>query len=174
MKKPAVFLDRDGVLAVEKGYVTKLSDLELFPYAKDGISRMHELGYLAIVVTNQSAIARGILTVEELYRMNYFLMEEIKVDAIYACPHSGKEDIPCTCRKPGTAMVEKAIQEHDIEKRGSYFVGDRASDIETGLRSKLQTVLLESGYGIKRLEKAVKPDYVCKDLIDFINRILIG
>lgn len=171
-KRPAVFLDRDGVLCKEKSYVTKLEDLEIFPYAKRCVDALHRKGFLAICLTNQSAVARGMLEEEELKKMNQYLVAEIGLDALYYCPHHpeglGKYRQRCSCRKPGTGMVERAIQEFQIDLSVSYMVGDRAADILCGQNAGLKTVLLESGYGTMRLEQPVKPDFVYRDLEEWI------
>jgi D,D-heptose 1,7-bisphosphate phosphatase len=170
--KPAVFLDRDGVLTEEKGYITSIEDVNIFSYARDCINWIHEKGYYAIVVTNQSAVARGLISEEMLQRMNQYLMDETKVDAVYYCPHLENGKIEkyrqtCNCRKPKTGMIEKACCEYDIDLTKSYMVGDRAGDIELGKRAGIKTVLLESGYGSKRLESKVVPDYILEDLRGF-------
>ena len=173
-KKPAIFLDRDGVLSVEKSYVCTLSELELFPYARECVRRIKEKGYYAIVVTNQSGVARGMFTEEILKEMNEDLVKEIGVDAVYYCPHYlngtvSKYAYDCECRKPKTGMIQKACSEFEIDMEHSFMVGDRASDILLGQRAGVKTVLVESGYGSARLEMAVKPDYVAEDLRDVID-----
>lgn len=173
MKRKAVFLDRDGVLVKEKGYINRFDDLELFSFTTQCIKQIHDYGYLAIVITNQSAIAKGILDIHELSKMHTFLKEYAGVDDVFFCPHSGQEKILCNCRKPSTGLVDEAIALYNISRSGSYFVGDRASDIETGINSRLTTVLLESGYGLKRLEKQIHADYYGMDLKDFTANILI-
>ncbi len=171
-RKPAVFLDRDGVLTREKGYVGRWEDMEIFPYAKDCVSQIQSKGYYAIVVTNQSGVARGYFTEIALLSMNQFLKEETGVDAIYYCPHCRQGIVPeyavsCNCRKPATGMMEKACREYDIDITHSYMVGDRACDILMGKNAGLRTVLLESGYGLEKLEEKVQPDYIFEDLQEF-------
>lgn len=172
MNRKAIFLDRDGVLTVEKGYVTKLEDLEVFPYAKKCIKQIHKKGYLAIVITNQSAVGRHLLNKEELIRMNQYLIKELQIDDIYYCPHYNQEiqdnQIFCNCRKPNIGLILKASNKYKIDLQQSYFVGDRASDIQTGINAGLKTVLLESGYGTKQLETPVNPDYVFENLEKFV------
>lgn len=176
-KMPAVFLDRDGVLTVEKSYITKLEDLEIFPYAKECITKIHNAGYLAIVITNQSAIGRGMLSEDTLMEMNDYLQLELGVDFIYYCPHwHDKEADPseynkiCDCRKPRIGMLEKAAKMFPIEMRKSFFVGDRISDILTGKKMEMTTILLESGYSTEGIEVAA--DYQYKDLEEFVNKRL--
>lgn len=172
-KRPAVFLDRDGVLCKEKSYVTSLEELEIFPYARQCMEVLHQKGFLTICLTNQSAVARGMLAEEELQRMNQYLVAEIGLDALYYCPHHlegmGKYRQRCSCRKPGIGMVERAMQEFEIDMSASYMVGDRAADILCGQNAGLKTVLLESGYGTMRLEQPVKPDFVYEDLEEWIS-----
>lgn len=172
-KHSAVFLDRDGVLCVEKSYITSVEDLSIFPYAKYCIELLHQKKFLAICVTNQSAVARGMMTEKVLQELNQHLIEKIGLDAVYYCPHHpngiGKYKCKCSCRKPNTGMIERAIKEFEIDRNNSYIVGDRASDIICGQRSGLKTVLVESGYGLIRLEESVKADFVCSDLKEFIE-----
>lgn len=169
VKRPAVFLDRDGVLTREKSYVTAPDQLEIFPYAAECVARIQEKGYLAIVITNQSGVARGLFSEEELLKMNDYMTERIGVDAIYYCPHYEQGIIPkyakmCRCRKPNTGMIELACRDFNIDLSKSCMVGDRASDILTGQKAGIKTILLESGYGCARLEKPVTPDYMLDDL----------
>lgn len=176
-KHPAVFLDRDGVLCAEKGYVVHLGELEIFPYARRCIDKLHQKGFLAICITNQSAVARGMMTEEALREMNEYLMAQIGLDALYYCPHHpkgiGKYRKRCNCRKPGTAMVERALEEFEIDRDASYMVGDRATDILCGQNAGLKTVLLESGYGTRRLEQPVKPDFICQDLEEWVSAMKV-
>jgi D,D-heptose 1,7-bisphosphate phosphatase len=168
-KKPAVFLDRDGVLTEENGYVCSIEEMRIFPYAKDCVRQIKKKGYYTIVITNQSGVARGLFTEEMLIEMNNYLQKKIGVDAIYYCPHyqKGKEEkytMNCNCRKPKTGMIERACKEFDIDMEKSFFVGDRAGDIMAGRNAGIKTVLLESGYGTERLENNVIPDYIFDDL----------
>lgn len=176
--KPAVFLDRDGVLTVEKSYVCSVEELQIFPYSQECIEQIHRKGYYAIVVTNQSGIARGLFTEEELHRMNQVLAQETGVDAVYYCPHHPqgiveKYKVTCDCRKPKTGLLERACKEYQIDLGNSYMVGDRASDILAGMKMGIKTVLLESGYGLENLEEDVKPDYCLVDLKHFVDLLKI-
>ncbi len=173
MKKPAIFLDRDGVLTVEKGYaISSIEEMEIFPYAQECVRRIREAGYLAIVVTNQSAVAKGLFPIEELLDMNRRLESEAGVDAIYYCPHHPEGKIlkytkVCNCRKPKTGMIDQALRDFDIDMASSYMVGDRACDIILGQNAGIKTVLLDSGYGSERLEEDCSPDFIMKDLTEF-------
>lgn len=172
-RKPAVFLDRDGVLTIERGYAISLIDeMEIFSYAAECVRRIREAGYYAIVVTNQSAVAKGLFTIEELMEMNHKLKSEVGVDAIYYCPHHPEGKVSeytkiCNCRKPGTGMIDQAMKDFDIDMTSSYIVGDRACDIILGQNAGIKTVLLDSGYGSERLEEDCSPDFIMKDLTEF-------
>lgn len=176
-RKPAVFLDRDGVLTEEKGYVASVKELQIFPYAAECVRQIHKKGYHAIVVTNQSGVARGLFTEGALQEMNRWLMEQTGVDAVYYCPHHPEGLMagyrkPCSCRKPGTGMFEAACRDFNIDMQKSYMVGDRASDILAGENAGVRTVLLESGYGTAKLEEDVIPDYIFYDLSDMVQMLL--
>jgi len=172
--KPAVFLDRDGVLTEEKGCLHNGDSLQIFPYAAECVRRFHELGYYAIVITNQSAVARGFLSEDTLLEMNRVLIERTGVDAVYYCPHHEQGTVPeysvaCLCRKPKTGLIERACADFDIDMSRSLMAGDRAADILTGESAGIRTILLESGYGSEHLERPVKPDYILNDLCDVVE-----
>lgn len=173
-KLPAVFLDRDGVLTKEKSYVASVENLEVFPYAEECVRQIHENGYYAIVITNQSGVARGIFSEEELVKMNAYLTGRTGVDAVYYCPHHPKGIVEkyrcfCGCRKPKAGLLERACSDFMIDMGQSYMVGDRASDILAGQNAGVKTILLESGYGTIRLEQDVEADYILQDLRNVIE-----
>ena len=175
--KPAFFLDRDGVLTVEKGYVTKMEDLEIFPYVADCIEKIHAAGYRAIIISNQSAIGRGYMSEEVLQRMNQYMLRETGADAIYYCPHWYNPEaelslynIECNCRKPKTGMLEQAVREHHLTLEDSCFIGDRETDIVVGKTMGIKTVFVKSGYDIS--ECHVEPDYVFGDLREAVVGLL--
>lgn len=173
-KKPAIFLDRDGVLVEEKGYITSIEDLNIFPYVADCVREIHKKGYYAIVITNQSGVARGLFSEEKLREINDYLIHQTKVDAIYYCPHHPEGKIAkykrlCHCRKPQTGMFEMARRDFSIDMYKSYMIGDRAGDILAGQNVGIKTILLESGYGSGRLEDNVTPDYIFNDLRNMIS-----
>lgn len=172
--KGAVFLDRDGVLTKEKSYVTSVEDMEIFSYAKECIYRIREKGFYTIVLTNQSGVARGLFTEKELLRMNAYLKEQTGVDAVYYCPHHPDGIVRayrcnCNCRKPRTGMFEMACRDFSIDMGNSYMAGDRAGDILAGQNAGVKTILLESGYGTRRLEYDVKPDWILDDLREAVD-----
>ncbi|MBQ9361093.1 MAG: HAD-IIIA family hydrolase [Lachnospiraceae bacterium] len=172
--KPAVFLDRDGVINEEIGFITRLEGLHIFPYVRDCIKELHGLGYYVIIISNQSGVARGYLTEEELNIIHDHIKSETDVDAIYYCPYY-KDGVvekyrrDSNLRKPGIGMIQQACKDYDIDMSESLMVGDRATDIKTGQNAGIQTILLESGYGTARLEEDIRPDYVMNDLRDVVE-----
>ena len=166
MSHIAVFLDRDGTINREVNYLSNPEQLELLPGAGEAIQRLNELGLKVIVVTNQSGVARGYLTEEELNSIHVLMGEmlaehDAHLDAIYYCPEMPGTD--SRCRKPEIGMMEQAAREHDIDLTRSYVVGDMAKDIEMGRRAGSRTVLVLTGYGQEDKDRT-DPDHVAEDL----------
>lgn len=150
-KHPAIFLDRDGVLNVDKGYVYKPSDLELIDGVPEALAELKRRGYLLLVISNQSGVARGKFGEAEVEAFNAALEAEVKrqggvgVDAFYYCPHlpdgsvaAYKKD--CDCRKPKPGMVLRAAREHDVDLSRSYFVGDKPDDVACALAAGIRGI----------------------------------
>lgn len=179
MQKKAVFLDRDGVINEEKGYITSINGLSIFSFALNAIKRIKQAGFLTIVVTNQSAIARGMLTEETLMEINTYLKDRTGMDAVYYCPHHIDGIIDeytktCHCRKPDTGMIERACKDYNINLSDSWMIGDRISDIRTGKKAGLKTVLVKSGYDLTSQEIAMAgADFLCDDLEDWVDNVLV-
>jgi len=160
------------VLCRENGHITRPSELEIFYYSKECIDKIHQHGYLAIVITNQSGVARGLYTEEELIEYCDYMKKTLDLDAIYYCPHHPQGIVPkykiiCECRKPKIGLITRACMEYDINLTDSIVVGDRASDIILGNNIGAQTVLLNSGYGANKLEEMVEFDYLFDNLREF-------
>lgn len=176
----AVFIDRDGVLCREKGYVTSLEQMEIYPFAEGAVKKLRDAGFLTYIVTNQSAVARGMMTEETLKLINEYLLKVVPVDGLYYCPHYPPEAeeikpyrINCNCRKPKAGMIFNAQKEHNIDLGSSYIVGDRASDILAGKKASIKTVLVRTGYG-NTLEQDIDPDYTFDDIMEFADFIIKG
>ena len=175
--KKAIFLDRDGTINVEKDYIYKSEDLVFEEGTIDALKTFKNLGYILIVVSNQSGIARGYFTEEDLNIFNNNMNEILKKNGIeitefYCCPHHpdgiGEYKKVCECRKPNNKMIEDAIKKYNIDKEKSYMIGDKTSDIGAGIKSNLKTVLVKTGYGLKDMEKINKNEtLVCENLKDF-------
>ena len=175
--KKAIFLDRDGTINVEKDYIYKSEDLVFEEGTIDALKTFKNLGYILIVVSNQSGIARGYFTEEDLNIFNNNMNEILKKNGIeitefYCCPHHpdgiGEYKKVCECRKPNNKMIEDAIKKYNIDREKSYMIGDKTSDIGAGLKSNLKTVLVKTGYGLKDMEKIDKNEtLICENLKDF-------
>jgi D-glycero-D-manno-heptose 1,7-bisphosphate phosphatase len=128
----AVFLDRDGVLIADKGYVSRPEDVEILPGVREALLNLQAAGWRLIVVTNQSGIGRGLFTVEDFERVTYRMRELIQVEfgGIFFCPHIPEDG--CDCRKPRPGLLLKAAKEMGIDLAQSVMVGDRLSDVEAG------------------------------------------
>lgn len=183
MGSPAVFLDRDGTINEEVGYLSDPGQVNLIPGSADALAKLHAAGFKLVVVTNQSGIARGLFTVEELKHVNHELEKLLKekgagVDAFYFCPHHPHygEKVACECRKPKPGMAKAAAKELGIDLLKSYFVGDKVSDIELGKNAGGKTALVLTGYGIEEkglLEaKGIKPDMVLDGLPEAADWII--
>ena len=175
--KKAIFLDRDGTINVEKDYIYKSEDLVFEEGSVEALKTFKNLGYILIVVSNQSGIARGYFTEADLNIFNNNMNEILKKNGVeitefYCCPHHpdgiGKYKKVCECRKPNNKMIEDAIEKYNIDRAKSYMIGDKISDIGAGLKSNLKTVLVKTGYGLKDMEKIDKNEtLICENLKDF-------
>jgi D-glycero-D-manno-heptose 1,7-bisphosphate phosphatase len=187
VKRPAVFIDRDGTINEQMGYINHVSRFVMFPWSAEAIRLLNRHQYLAIVVSNQSGVARGyypIALVEEVHDYMRLLLEKkgAFVDAIFYCPHYPRGNVPeysieCNCRKPRTGLIETACEAFDIDMKNSYMVGDRYSDIELAIRSGLKSVLVTTGYGLGDINYvfpglSFMPDHVEKDLLEATHWII--
>lgn len=186
MKRKAVFLDRDGTLNKDVGYPNSFDAIDVYPYSFEAVRRINHSGLLAIVVTNQSGIGRGLIEENRLAEIhlkmhNLFIKNRARLDAFYYCPHYMNSQDPryrkdCACRKPNPGMALKASKDLDIELKGSYMVGDKVEDIEFGLNFDATPVLLLTGHGQKALrklpEKGLQPAHVAKNLLEAVDWII--
>lgn len=177
-KRPAVFLDRDGVVNNDIGFVHRPEQFELLPHAGAGIRKINTSEYLAVVVTNQSVVARNLCTIatlETIHKKMETLLgyEHAKLDGIYYCPHHPDKGYPeenkaykidCACRKPKTGLIDRAIHELNIVREDSYIIGDDARDILCGKAAGLMTIGLRCGHGCK--DSVVTPDYFFEHLYE--------
>jgi len=175
-----VFVDRDGTIAEEVGYVNHLSRFHVYPFAPGAIARLNRVGLPVIVITNQSGVARGFFPEELVHRVHEKMNAELaaagaRVDGIYFCPHGTEDD--CECRKPRSGLLERAAREHDLELAGSYVVGDRYLEVEMAHSIGGRSVLVLTGYGLREYEwnRACwprQPDLVARDLRQAVDLIL--
>ena len=154
--RPAAFLDRDGVIVRDLGYVYRLEDLEILPQAAETIHELHQLGFLVIVISNQAGVAKGKYAESDVKAFHLALQAEliaktsVGADAYYYCPHHPDGTVPayaiaCDCRKPGIALLQKAAEDFAIDWSKSFFVGDRRSDIECAEKAKIPGFQILSG-----------------------------
>jgi histidinol-phosphate phosphatase family protein len=167
-----VFLDRDGVISKDSPeHIKSWEEFHFLPHVKEAIKILTEHEFNIIIITNQSVIARGMTSVEELNQMHINMIKEIekeggKIVDIYYCPHH--PDDKCNCRKPAPGMLIKAIKDHHINPKKSFMIGDRMMDVKVGKKVGTRTIIIPSTLGLKEMkeEKNIKPDYIAKDLYD--------
>ncbi|HYX34643.1 MAG TPA: HAD family hydrolase [Oligoflexus sp.] len=171
--QPAAFLDRDGVLVRDTGYVYRLEDLEILPGVTEGLKLLHDHGFLLIVISNQAGVARGYYTIDDVDRFHAAMQKRLedelgfRLDGIYYCPHHPMGSVlqyamECSCRKPGTALIEQAGRDFAIDWDRSIMVGDRASDVECGLKAGVMGIQLASD----QYEGHASPHVQVRDLLE--------
>ena len=185
--RPAAFIDRDGTLTEEVGYVNHPSRLKLLPRSAAAVRRLNLAGIAAVVATNQAGIARGYFSQDVLHATNQLLVEQLKeagahLDGIYVCPHHPREGEPpfrtdCDCRKPKPGLLLRAAADLDLDLGASVVVGDKASDLAAARHAGARSILVLTGYGLgeweyRRAQFPVTPDYVATDLWDAVEWIV--
>lgn len=154
MSKPAIFIDRDGTLNLEKNYLHRWQDWEWIPGAVEAIKRFNAAGYLVIVISNQAGVARGMYSESDIDALHRQVDADLqyqggRIDAYYYCPHHPEHGAvrDCECRKPEPGMLLQAADEHQLDLAHSYMIGDKVSDVEAGLNADVTPILVETGYG---------------------------
>lgn len=185
--KRAVFLDRDGNVCEDVGYLGDPSMLRVYSYASEAIRRINESSMLAILVTNQSGVARGYFGEDAVLRVHDRLEDELarggaRLDGIYYCPHHPTIGQPsyrqsCECRKPRPGMLVRASADHDIDLSQSFVVGDKYSDVRLAHEAGAHAVLVRTGYGrgeweYDRATWPRQPEHVAETLEDAVDWIL--
>lgn len=187
-EKPfAVFMDRDGTVCEEVGYVNHISRCHVYPFSAEAVRAINAAGARAIVISNQSGVARGYFPESLVQEVNEKIRQELlvagaRLDAIYYCPHHPDLGKPpyrtrCDCRKPGRGMLVRAAEELGVDLDRSFVIGDRQSDIDTAARNGLQSVLVMTGYGrgeweYRRPFWSHTPDWICENLLEAVEKIL--
>jgi D-glycero-D-manno-heptose 1,7-bisphosphate phosphatase len=176
----AVFLDRDGTINAEQGYLYRAEDCRFLPGVKEAVKRLNGAGFLVVVVTNQSGIARGYYTETDLEKLHRYMEKEFadsgaRIDGWYYCPHHPDfpvESEACDCRKPLPGMLLIAAEELGIDLSSSWMVGDKSADVEAGIAAGCRTILVRTGYGA--VEAAITPEGVpaADDLLTAVDFIL--
>ncbi len=175
LPKPAVFLDRDGTINFLRDYLSESSKFELIPGVIEGLKKLQAAGYRLIITTNQPGVGLGYFSREDVYRVHsYFLSlvfkEGIMIDKIYFCPHNESER--CSCRKPATGMIDRAVSELNIDRSKSVVIGDMTTDVLFGRNAHCQTVLVKTGKGGSDNKYDLTPDFTAEDLNDAADWIV--
>jgi histidinol-phosphate phosphatase family protein len=171
-----VLLDRDGTVIVEKNYLSDPAEVVLESGAGEALRRLAARGLGLVLLTNQSGINRGLFDTERLHAVHVALVrklaaEGVRLDGIYVCPH--RPDEGCECRKPKTALVDRAAAELGFDPASAFVVGDKASDVDVGKNAGATTILVRTGYGrVVETSGETHPDYVADDLSAAADRIL--
>jgi D,D-heptose 1,7-bisphosphate phosphatase len=184
-KHPAAFLDRDGTINEDAGYVDRLERLVLFPFAIDAIRMLRRAGYLVVVVTNQAGVAKGLYSEAFVDETRRFLEDrcargDTRLDGHYYCPHSPHADVleyrrECDCRKPRPGLALQAARDLDIDLSRSVVIGDRWRDMAVAWHVGARAILVRTGYGATEElnpPPGVAADAVCNNLIDAVIWLL--
>lgn len=188
MKQRAVFIDRDGTLSEEVGYINHPSRFRLFPFSGEAVKLLNENGWLAIVTTNQAGVARGYFSEDMITIVHAGMTRELegvgaRLDAIYYCPHHPNLGEPpyrldCDCRKPRSGLISRAAAELKIDLDESWMVGDRYSDIEVARNAGVKSAFVLTGYGRGEWEHQRstwkhQPDLVAENLLEAVEAIVL-
>jgi len=183
----AVFIDRDGTISEEVGYVNHVSRYRVFPFAAEAVRALNDAGWLAVLVTNQAGVARGYFREELIGQVHGLLAAELerggaRLDAVYYCPHHPTVGEPpyrldCDCRKPKPGLILRAAEELGLDPARCWMVGDRYSDTELARNAGVRSAFVLTGYGRGELEHQSqawrhRPDLVAENLLEAVRKIL--
>ena len=172
----AIFLDRDGTINENRrDYVKSWSEFEFLPNALEGLKRLSKSEYKIIVITNQRAVARGMMSLAALEDIHARMLAEVegaggRIDAVYVCAHDTKDG--CNCRKPKTGLLDLAAETFNLDLRGCWMVGDKTQDVQTGVNACCRTILVATGYGGGDGLHKIESNYRAKDLSEAAEIIL--
>lgn len=170
----AIFLDRDGVINIEKSYVSKIEDFEFISGVFDTLNYLQNSGYKLFIITNQSGIGRGYYTQEDFDKLTSWMLNEFKkrqiiISQVEHCPHNPNED--CTCRKPKSGMIENILKNHKVDLENSWLVGDKESDILCAKNAGIKnTIQVKTGHAFQ--EENSLADFVCNSIKDVKDIII--
>jgi D-glycero-D-manno-heptose 1,7-bisphosphate phosphatase len=185
----AVFIDRDGTISEEVGYVNHVSRYRVFPFAAEAVRALNERGWLAVLITNQAGVARGYFAEEMIGRVHGVLIDELErggahLDAVYYCPHHPSVGEPpyrldCDCRKPKPGLIKRAADDLGLDLARCWMVGDRYSDTELARNAGVRSAFVLTGYGrgeLKHQSQAWehRPDLVAENLLEAVKKIVEG
>jgi D-glycero-D-manno-heptose 1,7-bisphosphate phosphatase len=186
---PAVFLDRDGTICEEVGYVNHLDRIRLFPWSAEAIRKLNQAGLPVVVVTNQSGVGRGFFSEDLVKQANVKIAMDLassdaRLEAFYYCPHHPTATIQeyrkaCRCRKPATGMLEEAAKRFNLDLKSSYVIGDSYRDAQLAFNIGARSILVMTGYGKGEYEHHRRswprmPDMIAENLLEAVEKILNG
>jgi D-glycero-D-manno-heptose 1,7-bisphosphate phosphatase len=185
VKKPAAFIDRDGTINEQMGYINHLSRFKIIPGVPEAIRLLNDLGFLVIVLTNQSGIARGYYSIDLVRQIHDLLRKTLKkeanatIDAILFCPHHPQGSVPeytmeCDCRKPKTGLIKQACMDFEIDLTHSFVIGDMASDMELANQAGVKGIMVETGYGLGEIDfilpkKQLEITFIAENLLHAVR-----
>jgi len=186
MKNKAVFLDRDGTLIQERGHIGTIRQVRFIPGAFAALKKLRQSGFKIVIVSNQSGVARGIISQSQVEKVNRHILNvlnlhNIKIDALYYCPHhpqygNGSYKKKCACRKPAAGMATTAQKKLNLSLRKCYVIGDKLTDVEMAQKIKAKGILVLTGFGREQWSKAEnhpgQPDFLAKNILDAASWIV--
>jgi D-glycero-D-manno-heptose 1,7-bisphosphate phosphatase len=182
VKEKAVFLDRDGVINEDYGYVHKIENFHIYPEVFPALRKLQEAGFKLLIVTNQSGIAVGYYTEDDFkkvtqHMLSIFEKEGIKIDKVYYCPHHPEGIVPqytmkCDCRKPESGMIRQGIKEFNIDPSKSFLIGDKENDIKAAHKEGIKAALVKTGQGKKYVD-STSADFVGENILDVVENFIL-
>lgn len=180
-KKRAVFLDRDGTINEDKGYLYRIEDFVYLDGVLDALKLFHKMGFLIVIITNQSGIARGYYTEKDMEKLHKWMVEDLAekgapVAGLYYCPHYPESKIEkykktCQCRKPGTALFKRAAEELQIEMEKSYAIGDKIRDLKICQEYNIQGILLGDDSREVMEISPIKDIWICENWREVVEKM---
>lgn len=173
MNKAAIFLDRDGTIIKDAGYIKNLQDVEFFNESFPALLQLQER-FLLFIITNQSGISKGLTTEDEVKTVNGYVVETLKskginIEYVYCCPHSDEDN--CICKKPKPYFIYEAEKLFQLELKNSYIIGDHPSDVECGLNAGIIPIYLLTGHGEKHRHELKHDIIISKNILEAANVI---
>jgi histidinol-phosphate phosphatase family protein len=168
VKHPAIFLDRDGTIIEDNGYINKTSDVIFYPHTFKALLLLQK-HFLLFIITNQSGISKGLISEPEVQGVNKYITETLKAKGIaifetFCCPHKNEDN--CNCKKPKPFFIIKAAQLYNVDLSRSYIIGDHPSDVECGINAGVTPIYLLSGHGNKHKDELLFSSKICNNLSD--------
>lgn len=182
MKERFIFLDRDGTICEDSDYLDDYRVMKFYPFAVDAVKIMKEKGFIVVIITNQSGVARGKFGIEEAvnqksHLLNYLKSNGAEIEGYFFCPHHVEGTVKefateCNCRKPETGLINQAVEKRDVDWKNSYVAGDKLIDADIAKKLGAKGVLVLTGYGREELKKASDKHFdVFENILDFAKKL---